>query len=245
MGGTSRSGRGSPCGGRTTRRPGCRSRGRTPRPCRPWRPSSRPPRPGRPSRPARAARRAGPRRPARRTSVSWCRPGREHGRVAVVAVRVELPGAVFSSHGSSGVPVPLMPSPCHGMGRRHERAEHLHGRAVHPVDAPAAQVYEAVVDFHRWTAWSPWEDLDPAMSRAYSGPDAGPGAVYEWSGNRKAGAGRMEIDRGGAGVTGRGRPAVPQAVQVPRARRSSPSSPTAQSTTVTWTMTGPRTLGPR
>jgi hypothetical protein len=31
------------------------------------------------------------------------------------------------------------------------------------------------------------------LSRTYSGPDAGVGAVYEWVGNRKAGAGRMEI----------------------------------------------------
>ena len=54
-------------------------------------------------------------------------------------------------------------------------------------------MYERLVDFHRWREWSPWEDLDPALSRTYSGPDAGIGAVYEWSGNRKAGAGRMEI----------------------------------------------------
>jgi len=36
-----------------------------------------------------------------------------------------------------------------------------------------------IVDFHRWTAWSPWEDLDPDLQRSYSGPDAGTGSVYE------------------------------------------------------------------
>jgi uncharacterized protein YndB with AHSA1/START domain len=56
-----------------------------------------------------------------------------------------------------------------------------------------ATVYALLADFHRWREWSPWEDLDPALSRTYSGPDVGTGAVYEWSGNRKAGAGRMEI----------------------------------------------------
>ncbi len=61
------------------------------------------------------------------------------------------------------------------------------------IPATRAAVYERLVDFHRWREWSPWEDLDPALSRTYSGPDAGVGAVYEWSGNRKAGAGRMEI----------------------------------------------------
>jgi hypothetical protein len=33
------------------------------------------------------------------------------------------------------------------------------------------------------------------MRRTYSGTDAGTGAVYEWSGNRRAGVGRMEITR--------------------------------------------------
>ena len=61
------------------------------------------------------------------------------------------------------------------------------------IPATRATVYALLVDFHRWREWSPWEDLDPALSRTYSGPDAGVGAVYEWVGNRKAGAGRMEI----------------------------------------------------
>ena len=61
------------------------------------------------------------------------------------------------------------------------------------IAAPPARIYEEIVDFHRWTAWSPWEDLDPQLRRTYSGSEAGVGAVYAWSGNRKAGQGRMEI----------------------------------------------------
>ena len=61
------------------------------------------------------------------------------------------------------------------------------------VSAPADTVYPYLVDFHRWTAWSPWEDIDPRLQRSYSGSESGVGAVYEWSGNRKAGQGRMEI----------------------------------------------------
>jgi len=61
------------------------------------------------------------------------------------------------------------------------------------ITASRAAVYGLLVDFHKWREWAPWEDLDPAVSRTYSGPDAGVGAVYEWAGNRKAGAGRMEI----------------------------------------------------
>ena len=48
-------------------------------------------------------------------------------------------------------------------------------------------------DFHRWTRWSPWEGLDPAMKRTYSGAEKGVGAVYAWEGNGKVGAGRMEV----------------------------------------------------
>jgi hypothetical protein len=59
--------------------------------------------------------------------------------------------------------------------------------------ASRTAVYGLLVDFHKWREWSPWEEIDPAVSRTYSGPDAGVGAVYEWAGNRKAGAGRMEI----------------------------------------------------
>jgi len=61
------------------------------------------------------------------------------------------------------------------------------------IDAPPERIYGQVADFHNWTHWSPWEDVDPDLERAYSGAEAGAGAVYAWSGNRKAGRGRMEI----------------------------------------------------
>ncbi len=61
------------------------------------------------------------------------------------------------------------------------------------IDAAPERVYEQLADFHQWRSWSPWEDLDPDLQRDYSGPESGTGAVYRWSGNRKAGSGRMEI----------------------------------------------------
>jgi uncharacterized protein YndB with AHSA1/START domain len=61
------------------------------------------------------------------------------------------------------------------------------------VKAPAAKVYALIDDFHQWSQWSPWEKLDPELKRAFSGPTSGKGAVYEWTGNSKVGAGRMEI----------------------------------------------------
>lgn len=61
------------------------------------------------------------------------------------------------------------------------------------IAAAPAVVYGLLVDFHRWPEWSPWEEIDPNMTRTYSGPESGLGATYAWQGNRKAGEGRMEI----------------------------------------------------
>lgn len=61
------------------------------------------------------------------------------------------------------------------------------------VDAPTDRVVSLLDDFHEWRAWSPWEDVDPDLERAYSGPERGVGARYGWSGNAKAGTGSMEI----------------------------------------------------
>ena len=61
------------------------------------------------------------------------------------------------------------------------------------IKAPPDKVFAMVNDFHAWPGWSPWEKLDPMMKRTHTGPPSGPGAVYEWDGNKKAGAGRMEI----------------------------------------------------
>jgi len=61
------------------------------------------------------------------------------------------------------------------------------------IHAPADKVFPLINDFHRWGEWSPWEKLDPDMKRTFTGPAAGPGTIYEWTGNSKVGAGRMEI----------------------------------------------------
>lgn len=61
------------------------------------------------------------------------------------------------------------------------------------IQAPPAIIFAFIEDFRKWPAWSPYEKLDPAVKKTYSGVPAGTGAVYEWAGNSKAGAGRMEI----------------------------------------------------
>ncbi len=61
------------------------------------------------------------------------------------------------------------------------------------IQATPETIFALVNDFRNWRLWSPYEKLDPAMKKTYSGAPNGKGAVYEWSGNSKAGQGRMEI----------------------------------------------------
>jgi Polyketide cyclase / dehydrase and lipid transport len=109
------------------------------------------------------------------------------------------------------------------------------------VDAPASAVYERIVDFHRWPAWSPYEELDPAMDRMYAGAESGVGAVYEWSGNVKAGAGRMKI----VDAVDDQRVVIDQRFLKPFRSESTTTfalDDLGDGTAVTWSMTGPVTL---
>lgn len=63
---------------------------------------------------------------------------------------------------------------------------HTRSTVIH---APAADIHALIADFHEWTKWSPWEDVDPALQRVYSGE--GVGATYAWRGNKRAGEGSM------------------------------------------------------
>ena len=72
------------------------------------------------------------------------------------------------------------------------------------INASPEKLFTLISDFHQWENWSPWEKIDPAIQRTYtgpsqgrarpgSGPSQGPGAVYAWAGNKDIGQGRMEI----------------------------------------------------
>lgn len=61
------------------------------------------------------------------------------------------------------------------------------------IKAPPEKIFALINDFHQWGSWSPYEKLDPAMKKTFSGPVSGLGSVYAWEGNGNAGAGRMEI----------------------------------------------------
>lgn len=61
------------------------------------------------------------------------------------------------------------------------------------IKAPPEKIFTLVNDLHLWTGWSPWEKVDPALKRTYSGAASGKGAAYGWEGNSKVGSGSMEI----------------------------------------------------
>lgn len=109
------------------------------------------------------------------------------------------------------------------------------------IAAPPERIYDQLANFHNWTNWSPWEDVDPELKRTYSGAESGTGAVYGWSGNRKAGQGRMEITDAIA----------PSRVQIDlrfekpwKARNDTTFTiqPEGSGSRVTWSMIGKKTL---
>lgn len=61
------------------------------------------------------------------------------------------------------------------------------------IDAPPRKVFAAINNLRNWESWSPWAKLDPNAETRYEGPGAGPGAAFEWSGDKNVGAGRMTI----------------------------------------------------
>jgi hypothetical protein len=107
------------------------------------------------------------------------------------------------------------------------------------VDAEPSTCHALVDDLHEWTAWSPLEDVDPALQRTYSGPDRGVGATYAWSGNRKAGRGSMQVVRSAPEQIG-----IQLVFEKPWKAQNPVEfrfTPTAEGTRVTWTMTGDNT----
>jgi carbon monoxide dehydrogenase subunit G len=73
------------------------------------------------------------------------------------------------------------------------RPDAFHVERTTNIKAPPEKIFPLIDDLHSWTAWSPYEKLDPAMKKTHSGAASGKGAVYAWEGNMQAGAGSIEI----------------------------------------------------
>jgi len=60
------------------------------------------------------------------------------------------------------------------------------------INAPQALVFDQVKYFKNQNKWSPWKELDPAMTTSIEGKDGEVGAVYKWTGDlKKSGIGEM------------------------------------------------------
>lgn len=109
------------------------------------------------------------------------------------------------------------------------------------IAASPAEVYRHVIDLHEMEQWSPWDRMDPNMSRTYSGPDSGVGSRYQWSGNRKVGEGSMEI------TAAEENSRVDMDLMFLRPFKAENKvwmtlEPTEAGTRVTWSMSGEKTL---
>jgi hypothetical protein len=104
------------------------------------------------------------------------------------------------------------------------------------IHAPADAIFPYINDLRAQAAWSPFEK-DPAMKRTHSGSAQGPGATYEWDGNREVGAGRIAI----IDATAPTRVLLELQMTRPMAAHNQVEftlQPQGGATTVTWTMHG-------
>lgn len=113
-------------------------------------------------------------------------------------------------------------------------------RSARIAAAPEA-IFPYLDDFHRWGEWSPWEKMDPGMTRTFSGAASGVGAVYAWQGNKQVGEGRMEILESVAPS----KVVLALDFLAPFEAHNTTEftlTPGADSTTVIWRMSGPNTF---
>ena len=114
----------------------------------------------------------------------------------------------------------------------------LHVERSATINAAPEKIFPLINDFHQWGGWSPYEKIDPAMKRTYSGSPEGKGAVYEWVGNSEVGSGRMEI----TDTSQPSRVTIKLDFTAPLEGHNVAQftlAPEGGSTRVTWTMDGP------
>ncbi len=61
------------------------------------------------------------------------------------------------------------------------------------INAPPEKILPLLNDFHNWPQWAPQDREDPTMTRTFSGPENGSGAISDWTAKGSAGRGRMTI----------------------------------------------------
>jgi hypothetical protein len=109
------------------------------------------------------------------------------------------------------------------------------------INASPERVYGEISTLQGWDNWSPWADMDPNMSKTYSGEPGAVGSTYHWSGNRKVGEGRMTLTE----ATPDSKVTIDLSFIKPFKAENQVELtlvPTGSGTDVTWRMTGAETF---
>lgn len=61
------------------------------------------------------------------------------------------------------------------------------------IQAPADKLHPLINDLHQFNTWNPYNLKDPKIQGSYRGPASGPGAGYDFQGNKDVGKGSIQI----------------------------------------------------
>lgn len=106
------------------------------------------------------------------------------------------------------------------------------------IQAPAEKIHPLINDLHRFNTWNPYEKKDPAIKGSYRGPASGPGAGYDFEGNKDVGKGSIQITSSAAP----GQVTMELHMIEPMEGRNTIAftlAPRGEATEVTWAMHGP------
>jgi carbon monoxide dehydrogenase subunit G len=61
------------------------------------------------------------------------------------------------------------------------------------IKATPERLHPLINDMHQFNSWNPYNKKDPTMQGTYRGPAAGPGAGFDFQGNKDVGKGSIQI----------------------------------------------------
>lgn len=61
------------------------------------------------------------------------------------------------------------------------------------IRAAPERLHPMINDLHQFNTWNPYNKKDPAMQGSYRGPASGPGAGFDFQGNKDVGRGSIQI----------------------------------------------------
>jgi hypothetical protein len=73
------------------------------------------------------------------------------------------------------------------------RPDTLHIERSVRIEAHPDKIRPLIDDMKRFNTWNPYNQKDPAMKGSYRGPASGPGAGYDFDGNKNVGKGSIQI----------------------------------------------------